>query len=118
MPDGLEQMGLPQSDSPVDKQGVVRPGGGLGHRQGGGVSKAVPTADDEGVEGVPPGGDQRFGGHRARGRELPRCGNGSGFPDGDHKLHIDPAHEDLLKGLRDQAPVAPFQPFLGEQAGD
>ena len=43
---------MPRPGLAPDEEGVVRPGGGLGDGEGGGVREAVGRADDERVEGI------------------------------------------------------------------
>jgi len=53
--DGIEKMGLSQSDPPVDEQGIIALGGLfrlLRHGHGSGVGKLIRGADDETLEGV------------------------------------------------------------------
>ena len=50
--DGVQQMGLAQTDPAVEEQRVVRLAGRLRHRQRGGVGKIVVVADHERVERV------------------------------------------------------------------
>jgi len=50
--DGVHQVGLAQAHAAMDEQGVVGIGGGLGHGQGGGMSKAVVAAYHKGIEGI------------------------------------------------------------------
>ena len=52
MPDGVEQMRLPQADPPVDEQRVVGPGGQFGHGLTGGLGELIRGPDDKGIEGV------------------------------------------------------------------
>ena len=50
--DGVQQMSLAQSDTPVEKEWVVGFAGGLGDGQRRGVGETVVVADDKCVEGV------------------------------------------------------------------
>ncbi len=52
VPDGVEEVGLPQTRLAVDEQRVVLAVGLLPHRHGGGVGEAVGLAHHEVVEGV------------------------------------------------------------------
>ena len=90
--DSLHQMGLAKANAPVQKQGVVGPGGSFRHGQGGGVGKAIAVADDKSIEGIL--GVQGRGG---RLRDSSRRGGGSfGLGDDEQDLPIIPHH--LLKG--------------------
>ncbi len=52
MTDGMHQVSLAKTLSPINKQRVVSSSRSLGHSQGGGVSEAITLADDKTVKDI------------------------------------------------------------------
>ena len=79
--DGVEEMGLAETDAAVDEQRVVGLGRELGDRLAGRLRELVGVADDEGVERVA-GRESRWRGpdERRRGADVARRGLGCRAP--------------------------------------
>ena len=115
--DGKEQVGLPQSDSPVDEHGVVRLGGRcLRHGQGRGMGELVAGPGDERVEGVAVRKRACFGAGdvASRGSNGLRFPAGFGLPRGpaDPDSHPDVGAENLAGGAGHEFGVVRSQPIL------
>ena len=52
LPDGVQEVGLAQAYSTIDKEGIIAAPRALGYRQGGGTSQAVAAAFNEGIEHI------------------------------------------------------------------
>jgi hypothetical protein len=78
--DGMEQMGLAETDAAVDEEGVVGGGRELGHGETGRLGELVGGADDEGLERVTP---IEVGGRRGGGGRGGRGGRRGGAVDGE-----------------------------------
>src|SRR5579864_2970007 len=52
MTDGVQEMGLTQSDRTINEQGIEAFGGDIGHADAGGIREPVPAALHEGLEHI------------------------------------------------------------------
>src|SRR3990172_8142439 len=61
VPDGMEEVRLPQSDASVDEKGIIILGRLIGHRQASGIGKLITGSHDKIVKGILRGEDRLNG---------------------------------------------------------